>query len=276
MNRELGDDTEVAARIRLAEQLLATAAERIADAFHTRLQTTQKSPNDYVSELDTSIEQYVQNELKQAFPEDNFYGEESGASGGTNQYLWVYDPLDGTNNFLRGLPFAGTQIALLKDDVIVYSLIHRPFTSEKYYAQKGQGAFYENFRTNEQRQLQVSERSLSEAMAIFDSKVGKTDNASTPLFNSLIDKIASVRVLGVAVYDLPAVAEGAVEFLISGIAKKYDVAPGWLLIEEAGGTVYSLHGEPTIDNELLILSNQAVTQELLQSIQSRSEHEYQQ
>lgn len=261
---EIHYDDAIQLREKLARNIIETAGSIMIVSFHTHIKQAVKEPHDYVTEIDTRIEQYAQQTIHEAFPDDSFSGEEGGYASGSSGYEWVLDPIDGTNNYVRGLPFAGVQIALLKDGVVVMGLIYRPFTQDIYSAVKGNGAYYENRLTGEKRRISVSKRNLSSAIGIFDDNVGKSNNLSTPIFQKLSDKIVKTRIYGAAVYDVPSVAEGAVEFLVTGVAKRYDIAPGWLLVEEAGGAVFGNHMAVSMNDGLVIFSNAQIKNELVE------------
>lgn len=263
-------------RITLAKYIASNAGSLITDLYHQKIRVDEKESDDYVTELDKNIESMALKNVIEQFPDDGFYGEENMGVKGSNGYEWVVDPIDGTNNYVRGLPLCGFQLAILYNDEPVFGLIHRPLTEEIYTATKGGGAHYQNNLTGEKSELKVSKRKLSQAIGIFDAKVGKSTNKSTEIMLKLSDHISMTRVFGVAVFDLPAVAEGSVEFLVSGIAKKYDLAPGMLLIEEAGGISYSTSGDPIkLTDELVVFSNVQVKDELLEKISSRLEEQHQ-
>lgn len=259
---------ELAKRIPVAEYIASNAGSLISDLFHKKMRLEEKQAHDYATELDKNIESMAVKTVLQQFADDGFYGEENVGVETKNGFEWVVDPIDGTNNYIRGLPLCGFQLAIIKDSVPIYGLIHRPLTQEIYTATKGEGAQYRNNLTGEKNNnLKVSERDLSDAIGVFDAKVGKSTNRSTDLMLKLADQINMVRVFGVAVFDLPAVAEGAVEFLISGIAQKYDIAAGLLIIEEAGGVAYNLEGQDIkLEDDLVIFSNKVVKSKLLESL----------
>lgn len=260
---------EINERIPTAEFISSNAGSLIKDLFHKTIKTDEKTVNDYVTELDRNIESMALKSLSQQFPDDGFYGEENVAKESKNGFEWVVDPIDGTNNFVRGLTLCGFQLALLYNDEPIYALIHRPLTQEIYTATKGSGSSYRNDLTGECRKLKVSDRGLTNAIGIFDAKVGKSENPSTKIMINLADKIAMVRVFGVAVVDLPAIAEGSCEFLINGIAQKYDIAAGSLLIEEAGGVSYSIEGGKIgLEDNLVVFSNPSIKPDLLSELSS--------
>jgi myo-inositol-1(or 4)-monophosphatase len=258
-------DLDLDERVVIAQYIASNAGAMITDLYHKTLVTEEKTLNDFATELDKSIESMALRSIIEKFPEDGFHGEENVGKISANKYEWVVDPIDGTNNFVRGLPLCGFQLAILYNGIPVYALIHRPLNQEIYTAIKGKGAYYTNHLTGESRNLKVSSKSIGEAIGIFDAKVGKSDNPSTQVLHKLIDHINMIRVFGVAVFDLPAIADGAAEFLVSGIANKYDIAAGQLLIEEAGGESYGLNGaKNSLEDKLVIFSNKKIKEQLLE------------
>lgn len=258
---------EIASRAKTAHYIATNAGSLMLDLFHREIKKVEKSKNDYVSELDRSIESMAQKTIIESFPEDGFAGEEYMPVSSRDGITWIVDPIDGTNNYLRGLPLCGFQLAILHNDAPVHSVIYRPFTQELFTATKGEGAVYKNMLTGEESGVRVSDRPMAEAVVIYDSNVGRAANPSTNCLLSLADHVASTRVFGVAVFDLPAIASGVAEVLITGIAQPYDIAPGWLLVSEAGGLVYNRNGqEPSLDDDFVIISNRQVKDALLSRI----------
>src|SRR5437762_3349779 len=100
-------DLDLTKRIQLAQYLASTAESLITDLFHKALKTDEKTTDDYVTELDRSIESMCLKNVIATFPDDGFYGEEDPGSKSKNGYEWIVDPIDGTNNFVRGLPLCG-------------------------------------------------------------------------------------------------------------------------------------------------------------------------
>lgn len=260
----------LSARIPVARYIASNASSMIADLFHKQLTINEKDANDYVTELDKSIESMAMKAVNEQFPDDGFSGEENLGIGQKNDIEWIVDPIDGTNNFVRGFPLCGFQLAIMHRGSPIYADIQRPLTQEEFNATKGSGAHYVNRLTGERKKITVAERTLERSMGIFDSKIGKKDNPSSACFQSLVNEIDSVRVFGVAVFDLPSVADGSADFLISGIAKKYDIAPGTLLIEEAGGIVREISIDSTEgDYRLMIFCSAVLVDELERVLASR-------
>jgi myo-inositol-1(or 4)-monophosphatase len=231
-------------RIEAAERIIKHGGDFIHDSFHTSFKKREKTRHDYVSEIDETIENLIDKEVKVLFPEDAILGEENGETKGTSGYTWVIDPLDGTNNFIKGIPQAGIQIAIHKDGVIVYGVVLNPFVQQMYVAQKGQGAFVEDLRNGYRVKMQVSDNTLAESMLIYDAGIAKGEATSKTIFNAFLGNVGWVRIFGVAAVDLPLIALGSADLLVSNIPKPMDIAPGCLFIEEAGGIITDFDGKP--------------------------------
>lgn len=198
----------------------------------------------------------VDSEVKRLFPDDAILGEENGRKNGNSGYLWVVDPLDSTNNFVKGIPQAGIQIAIYKDGVIMYAAILNPFVQQLYVARRGYGAFVEDLLNGYRVRMQVSGSNLSESMLIYDSAIARGEATSTAIFNAFLGKTGWVRIFGVAVLDFPLIALGSADVLISNIPKPMDIAPGCLLVEEAGGIITDYDGEPwSLHSKNIVVGN---------------------
>jgi myo-inositol-1(or 4)-monophosphatase len=256
-------------RIKVANHVVKYGGQLIFEAFHTSLAVREKSRHDYVTEVDEEIEKLFDKEIKKLFPDDAILGEEYEAIEGTSGYLWVIDPLDGTNNFVKGIPQAGIQLAVFKDGEPLYAAIFNPFVNQLYYAEKGKGAHLEDFNKGYSSRLQVSDVSLAESMLIFDSSIANGDHPELDIFSAFMGNIGWLRVFGVAVLDLPLVALGSADILVSNIPKPVDIAGGCLLIEEAGGIITDFEGKPwTLHSKNIIAANPNNHSEALKIIQS--------
>lgn len=231
-------------RIKAAERIIKAGGNFIHESFHTFFKKREKTRHDYVSEIDENIENLIDTEIKALFPEDAILGEENGEVKGTSGYTWVIDPLDGTNNFIKGIPQAGIQIAIHKDGEIIYGVVLNPFVQQMYVAHKSQGAFVEDLRNGYRVKMEVSDTPLSESMLIYDAGVASGEEISKAVFNAFLGKVGWVRIFGVAAIDLPLIALGSADLLVSNIPKPMDIAPGCLFIEEAGGIITDFDGEP--------------------------------
>jgi len=244
-------------RIKAAERIIKQGGDLIYGAFHTSYAKREKTRHDYVTDIDQTVENLVDREIKALFPDDAILGEENGSVKGTSGYLWVVDPLDGTNNFVKGIPQAGIQVAIYKDDDIVYGAVLNPFVQQLYVAHRGQGAFVEDLLNGYRVKMEVSNNELSESMLIYDAGIAKGEATSKAVFSAFLGQVGWVRVFGVAVVDLPLIALGSADLLISNIPKPMDIAPGCLLIEEAGGIITDFEGKPwSMHSKNIVVGNE--------------------
>jgi myo-inositol-1(or 4)-monophosphatase len=205
-----------------------------------QLQVSIKGPSDFVSQADIRAEQTLKEELNKARPGYAFLMEESGASGSDNwSWRWVVDPLDGTTNFLHGMPHWAISIGLerrLPDggSEIAAGLVYAPAVDEMFWAEKGVGAF-----VNERRLRVSARREMSEAVFATGIPFGAVSAARRNAFgrtlSSLMPHVAGIRRFGAAALDLAWVAAGRFDGYWELGIKPWDMAAGLLLVREAGG-----------------------------------------
>ncbi len=209
-----------------------------------QLQVSVKGPGDFVSTADLKAERTLKNELARARPGYGLLFEEGGAEAGSDpRHRWIVDPLDGTTNFLHGIPHFAISIALERDGEIVAGLVYDPVRDEMYSAEKGLGAYVND------RRLRVSaRRRLAEAVIGTGMPLGVRGDRATYLatLTAVMGATGGVRRVGAAALDLAYVAAGRFEgFWEFGLAP-WDVAAGLLLVREAGGYVSDLSGGQTM------------------------------
>jgi myo-inositol-1(or 4)-monophosphatase len=206
-----------------------------------QLQVSVKGPSDFVSTADLRAEQTLREELSKARPNFAFLMEESGASGGDDwEWRWVVDPLDGTTNFLHGIPHwaisVGVEKRIAADKTeLVAGVVYNPASDEMFWAEKGAGAWL-----NDNRRLRVSgRRSMAEAVFATGVPFGakKTLPAMLADLARLMPACAGVRRWGAASLDLAYVAAGRFDGYWERELQPWDIAAGLLLVKEAGGLV---------------------------------------
>jgi myo-inositol-1(or 4)-monophosphatase len=205
-----------------------------------QLQVSIKGPSDFVSQADLRAEQTLKEELTKARPGYSFLMEESGASGSDNwTWRWVVDPLDGTTNFLHGMPHWAISIALERRlptgaSELAAALIYAPATDEMFWAEKGAGAF-----VNERRLRVSARRDMSEAVFATGIPFGAVSaprrQAFSRTLSTLMPQVAGIRRFGAAALDLAWVAAGRFDGYWELGIKPWDIAAGMLLVREAGG-----------------------------------------
>ncbi|MBL8465043.1 MAG: inositol monophosphatase [Thauera sp.] len=204
------------------------------------LTVQSKSPNDFVTEVDRAAEQAIIEVLRDAFPGHGILAEESGESGPESEFTWIIDPLDGTTNFIHGLPQYAVSIAQTKTGVLEHAVVYDPNTNEMFTASRGAGAFLND------RRIRVSRRTrLNEALIGTGFPFRRFDHvdAYLAMFKELTQKTAGIRRPGAASLDLAYVAAGRFDGFWEMGLSPWDMAAGVLLIQEAGGLVSDLSGE---------------------------------
>jgi myo-inositol-1(or 4)-monophosphatase len=238
------------------------AAKRLLRDFNEveQLQVSVKGPSDFVSQADLRAEQTLREELDKARPGYAFLMEEGGAAGSDKwAWRWVIDPLDGTTNFLHGIPHWAISIGLERrlpdgDSELAAGLIYAPAVDEMFWAEKGVGAFLN------ERRLRVSAR-RDMASALFAT--GIPFAAVPPLrrlafahtLGALMPQIAGVRRFGAAALDLAWVAAGRYDGFWELGLKRWDMAAGLLLVREAGGFATDPAGGEPRDTGNVVAAN---------------------
>jgi len=204
------------------------------------LQVSMKGPADFVSTADRKAEEIVFAELSRARPDWGFLMEERGAvEGRDTQHRWIVDPLDGTTNFLHGIPMFAISIALERDGQIVAGVIFNPAQDELYTAEKGGGAFLNDRRIRVAARSRLPECVLGTGMPF----LGHGDQARF-LFEMrrIVGEVAGIRRMGAASLDLAYVAAGRFDGFWEHGLQPWDCAAGSILVREAGGFVTATDG----------------------------------
>jgi len=216
-----------------------------------QLQVSLKGPGDFVSTADTKADRILRQELSRARPDFGFLTEESGETAGRDsEHRWIIDPLDGTTNFLHGLPHFCISIALERAGEIVAGVILDPVKDETFWAEKGAGAYL-----NARRLRVSSRRQMATALIATGTPFGQ--RADRPRYlrqlDAIMASVADVRRLGAAALDLAYVAAGRYDGFWEYGLHPWDVAAGLLLVREAGGYISEPLGEgnPLISGDVL-------------------------
>lgn len=235
-----------------------------------QLQVSRKGPGDFVSAADLRAEEIIYEELKKARPEFDFLMEERGeVKDNQSDTRWIVDPLDGTSNFLHGIPHWNISIALEEKGVLTAAIVFDPIKDETFRAERGTGAFIKNKR------LRVSGRtSFDTAMIACGAPArAETDEQYIREYMAIKKTGANVRRLGAAALDLAYVAAGRVEGFWENNLGPWDVAAGMLLIQESGGLVSSINNnESPIHSGSVIAGNGNLFNDMKQLISNVSKN----
>jgi myo-inositol-1(or 4)-monophosphatase len=208
------------------------------------LQVSLKGPGNFVTAADRRAEETVREELAKARPAYGFLGEEGGAREGTDKsHRWIVDPLDGTTNFLHGIPHFAVSIALERDGAIVAGLVYNPANEELFIAERGKGAFL-----NDQRIRVAARRRLADAIVACGlPHYGRGDLAlARSEIAAAQQHFAGLRRYGAAALDLAWIAAGRLDAYWERDLSPWDLAAGLILVREAGGFVSDLDGGDAI------------------------------
>ena len=239
------------------------------------LQVSLKGPRNFVTAADKRAEEMLRDDLEKARPGYGFLGEEGGfREGADKSHRWIVDPLDGTTNFLHGIPHFAVSIALERDGVIVAGLVYNPANEDLFLAERGKGAFLND------RRLRVAARSkLAEAVVACGLPHygrGDLDQARREIFAAQ-QQFAGLRRYGAATLDLAWVAAGRLDAYWERDLSPWDIASGIILVREAGGFVSDIDGKDAMLTKGSVVSgNDTMHRELLKLLKNAANEPAQQ
>lgn len=221
---------------------LAIAAAREAgkilmDNFGKIERVDTKDVRELVSNVDIAAESKIIELIKAQYPDHGILCEESEGEVTDSEYKWIIDPLDGTHNYIYGMSIFGISIALEYKGEIVLGVINMPYSGEMYWAEKGKGAYLNG------KPIRVSQRTMEEALVIFDSTLHTDKAAKTGFLATLVDNTFGLRMSGSAAWNLTCIASGSADLVVEYSDKPWDFAAGGLMVEEAGGRMTTLDGD---------------------------------
>ena len=231
----------------IIERAARKAAPRLRRDFNEvqHLQVSRKGPADFVSQADQRCEQTLYEELSKARPDWGFLMEERGeVAGDPTKPRFIVDPLDGTSNFLHGIPHFAISIAVEEPlpngkREITTALTYQPLTDESFWAEKGRGAWLQDQRLRVSARRESSEALIATGIPF----MGHGDFVQwTRIFGGIAPQVAGIRRLGAATLDLAWVAAGRFDGFWESDLKPWDVSAGVLLVKEAGGFVTDFRG----------------------------------
>jgi myo-inositol-1(or 4)-monophosphatase len=227
-----------------------------------KLQVSLKGPGNFVTAADRRAEETLYAELMRARPNYGFLGEEGGRREGTDKtHTWIVDPLDGTTNFLHGIPQFAISIALEREGTVVAGLIYNPANEDMFIAERGKGAFL-----NEQRIRVAGRKLLGDAViACGLPHLGHGDIAQSRKETGIVQEhVAGLRRFGAAALDLAWVAAGRLDAYWERDINPWDMAAGIILVREAGGFVTDCDGgEDMFQKGHIAAGNDAIQKALL-------------
>ncbi|MCC7516709.1 MAG: inositol monophosphatase [Pseudomonadales bacterium] len=227
---------------------------------------SEKGNNDYVTEVDQAAEEIIIRLLQKTYPDHGFLAEESGSSNTDADYVWIIDPLDGTTNFIRGIPHYAISIACQYQGKLEHAVVYNPVTREEFTASRGRGAQLNG------RRIRVSKRTnLEGALLGTGIPFRHHQRDKLPGYVKILEELAAqtagIRRAGSAALDLAYVAAGRFDAFWEMGLKPWDIAAGLLLIQEAGGLVSDFHGgNQYMDSGNIVCGNPKCFKQVLQVV----------
>ena len=234
-----------------------------------KLQVSLKGPGDFVSASDKRIEKILIDELQKARPNYSILSEEIGLIKKDDEFKWIIDPIDGTANFLHGIPHFAISIGLEKNNEIICGIVYDPIKDEMFTAEKGNGSYLNNQR------MRVSARSkLADCMIVTGGPSFKLTNTDKETALNEYKEFSSkthtpIRKMGSAALDMCYIAAGRFDGFWQRNLEYWDVAAGIILIKEAGGFVTDFKGNSDyIKNKTILATNSRINEEMINVLNS--------
>ena len=227
------------------------------------LQVSLKGPGDFVTASDKKVEKILIDELQKARPNYSILSEEVGEINNDESFKWIIDPIDGTANFLHGIPHFAISIGLENEGEIICGIVYDPIKDEMFVAEKGNGAYLNN------KKIRVSARSQLKDCIIFTGgpkKEAKNRDLALKEYNNFSSKVLlPIRKLGSASLDMAYVAAGRCDGFWQRNLNYWDIAAGIILVKESGGFVTDFLGENKYkENKTILVTNSKINNEMIE------------
>ena len=227
------------------------------------LQVSLKGPGDFVTASDKNVEKILIDELQKARPNYSILSEEVGEINNDESFKWIIDPIDGTANFLHGIPHFAISIGLEHEGKIICGIVYDPIKDEMFVAEKGNGAYLNN------KKIRVSSRSQLKDCIIFTGgpkKEAKNRDLALKEYNNFSSKVLlPIRKLGSASLDMAYVAAGRCDGFWQRNLNYWDIAAGIILVKESGGFVTDFLGENKYkENKTILVTNSKINNEMIE------------
>jgi histidinol-phosphatase len=268
-SRARGSPAELAEWLAFALAACDEADAIALSSFRRDIEIRTKPDRSFVTEADQAIERLIRERIRARFPGHGLVGEEYGEEGTSSSARWYIDPIDGTHNYIRGVPLFGTLLALEVDGELQVGVLSAPALRERWYASRGGGAWAIGAAgTDGSRRIRVSGiASLSDAQVLYGSGHDVETSGRAPGFRALLGEVWRERGFG-DFWGYALMAEGAAEAMIEVDVSTWDLAAPLVLVEEAGGRVTDLAGKRRIDGLEVLASNGVLHDEVLTRLRS--------
>lgn len=250
-----GTDEELRGWLAVAQAACDEADAITRQHFRRDIQVDRKPDRTFVTEADTEVERRIREHIQGAFPDHGLVGEEYGTEAGSASVRWYIDPIDGTHNFMRGIPLFGTLLAAERDGELQVAVLSAPALDERWWAHRGGGAWARNRGETTARRMHVSQiRDLADSQVVYGGGRDIVASGRAPGFERLLDEVWRERGFG-DFWGYTIVADGGAEAMVEVGLKSWDAAAPTVLIEEAGGRVTDLEGRRSIHSGSFVTSN---------------------
>ena len=250
-----------ALELEIAQNVAIGAGDLLLSLSQKDQHVVRKATRELVSEGDLGSEKFIIEQLQQFFPDDSIISEERQDLETSSERVWILDPLDGSHNFIAGLPFWSVSIGFMVASNLSLGVIFFPLENEMFYAVSGQGAFCND------KIISVSDNfELSNSVVMYDNQF-HLDQHSFRRYESITNAAFTTRIFGTATKDLCLIASGTVDARIWNRTKLVDLAAGSVILRESGGEITDFGGkDPELDFRQVVASNGHIHKEILQEI----------
>ena len=242
--------------LQFAVSVATDAGKILLDGFrNSKIEISYKSRTNLVTNMDKKSEDFLYHTIQETFPEHAILAEEGSRKDTDNEFIWLVDPLDGTNNYAHGLPFFAVSLGVYSNEKqeVIAGVVYNPYLNELFTAEKYKGATYNGSK------IQVSNtKSLGISVLATGFPYDKHDNANnnTKEFNNILPHIQGIRRYGAAAIDLAYVSSGWLDGYWEKSLHPWDIAAGMLIAKEAGAIVTDYNGNKTNPfNDKIVASN---------------------
>jgi histidinol-phosphatase len=258
-----GTEAELDAWLAIAHAACDEADEIARGSFRRDLEISTKPDRTFVTQADMAIERAIRQRIAAAHPGHGLVGEEYGTEAGDASVRWYIDPIDGTHNFIRGVPLFGTLLAVERDGELQAAVLSAPALHERWWARRGGGAWTRGIDDDAPRPMHVSNvSSLADAQLLYGSAHEIEASGRAPGFRALLGDVWRERGFG-DFWGYALLAGGAAEAMVEVGLSSWDAAAPMVLVEEAGGRATDFDGERAIDSGTFVVSNGILHDEVL-------------
>ena len=239
--------------------------------FRRDLGIEQKADQSFVTVADTAVERLLRERIADAYPDHGVVGEEFGTEAGGATTRWYVDPIDGTHNYLRGVPIFGTLLAVERDGELQAAVVSAPALGGRWFGWRGGGAWARTLGDDAPRRIAVSAiATIDDASIVYTSRPMIDRSGLAPGFDVLLGAAWRDRGFG-DFWSYMLVAEGAAEAMVEVGLKPWDAAAPTLLVEEAGGRVTDLDGRRSVDAPSILATNGHIHEAVRSTLAGRGE-----